>query len=108
MPTHRAVISFSCLAAAIVATSVFSPGAIVGVVLSPALIAGSAALAVRKTSRWLGILDTNANPFHLVFSTDSKKVYCTLLRPAPANSSVVVVDAENWKILKQIDDIGPD
>jgi DNA-binding beta-propeller fold protein YncE len=43
-----------------------------------------------------------------VFSTDGKKIYCTLLRPAPANSSVVVIDAENWKILKQIDDVGPD
>lgn len=52
--------------------------------------------------------NTNANPFHLVYSTDNKKVYCTLLRPAPANSSVVVIDAQSWKILKQIDDVGPD
>jgi thiocyanate desulfurase len=62
-------------------------------------------IAFVEDERWR---DTSANPFHLLFSTDSKKVYCTLLRPAPANSSVVVIDAENWKILKQIDDVGPD
>jgi DNA-binding beta-propeller fold protein YncE len=52
--------------------------------------------------------DTNANPFHLVFSVDGKKVYCSLLRPAPADSGVVVIDTETWKIVKQIDDVGPD
>jgi thiocyanate desulfurase len=52
--------------------------------------------------------DTGANPFHLVFSVDGRKVYCSLLRPAPADSGVVVVDTESWKILKQIDDVGPD
>jgi thiocyanate desulfurase len=52
--------------------------------------------------------DTNANPFHLVFSVDGKKVYCSLLRPAPADSGVVIVDAQTWKVLKQIDDVGPD
>ena len=41
--------------------------------------------------------DTSANPFHFVFSTDNKKVYFTLLRPAPANSGVVVVDAQRWR-----------
>jgi thiocyanate desulfurase len=52
--------------------------------------------------------ETRANPFHLVFSMDGAKVYCTLLRPAPANSGLVVVDTRDWRILKQIDDIGPD
>ena len=62
-------------------------------------------IAFVEDKRWR---DTNANPFHLVFSVDGKKVYFTLLRPAPADSSVVVVDTRTWKILKQIDDVGPD
>ena len=52
--------------------------------------------------------ETNANPFHLVFSVDGTKVYCSLLRPAPADSGVVIVDTRTWRIVKQIDDVGPD
>jgi hypothetical protein len=52
--------------------------------------------------------ESHANPFHLVFSVDGRKVYCTLLRPEPANSSLVVVDTRDWRIAKLIDDIGPD
>jgi len=62
-------------------------------------------IAFVEDSAWR---DTNANPFHLVFSVDGKKVYCSLLRPAPADSGVVIIDTETWKIVKQIDDIGPD
>ena len=52
--------------------------------------------------------ESHADPFHLVFSVDGRKVYGTLLRPEPANSSLAVVDTRDWRIVKQIDDIGPD
>jgi hypothetical protein len=62
-------------------------------------------IAFVEDPRWR---DTSANPFHLVFSVDGKKVFFTLLRPAPADSSVVAVDTRTWRILKQIDGVGPD
>ncbi|MGO1077481.1 hypothetical protein [Inquilinus sp. CA228] len=48
------------------------------------------------------------NPFHMVFSLDSKKLYLSVLHPAPAASGVMVVDTETWTILKEIQGIGPD
>ena len=48
------------------------------------------------------------NPFHVVFSLDSKKLYLSVLHPAPAASGVMVVDTSTWTILKEIQGIGPD
>lgn len=47
------------------------------------------------------------NTFHMVFTPDSKKFYVTLWWPAPTPNGVAVVDAVNWKLLKQIT-LGPD
>lgn len=48
------------------------------------------------------------NPFHMVFSMDSKKLYLSILHPSPASSGVMVVDTNTWKIKKEIQGIGPD
>jgi hypothetical protein len=48
------------------------------------------------------------NPFHMVFSMDSKKLYLSILHPAPASSGVMVVDTDTWTIKKEIQGIGPD
>lgn len=48
------------------------------------------------------------NPFHMVFSLDSKKLYLSVLHPSPAASGVMVVDTGTWTILKEIQGIGPD
>jgi len=48
------------------------------------------------------------NPFHMVFSMDSSKLYLSILHPSPATSGVMVVDTNTWKIKKEIQGIGPD
>ena len=48
------------------------------------------------------------NPFHMVFSMDSSKLYLSVLHPAPARSGVMVVDTSTWTIKKEIQGIGPD
>jgi len=48
------------------------------------------------------------NPFHMVFSLDSSKLYLSVLHPSPAASGVMVVDTSTWKIIKEIQGIGPD
>ena len=48
------------------------------------------------------------NPFHMVFSLDSKKLYLSVLHPAPAASGIMVVDTDTWTIIKEIQGIGPD
>jgi len=48
------------------------------------------------------------NPFHMVFSMDSSKLYLSILHPSPASSGVMVVDTSTWKIKKEIQGIGPD
>lgn len=48
------------------------------------------------------------NPFHMVFSMDGKKLYLSILHPSPASSGIMVVDTERWKIIKEIQGIGPD
>jgi len=48
------------------------------------------------------------NPFHMVFSMDSSKLYLSVLHPAPARSGVLVVDTNTWTIKKEIQGIGPD
>lgn len=48
------------------------------------------------------------NPFHMVFSLDSKKLYLSVLHPAPAASGIMVVDTDTWTIRKEIQGIGPD
>jgi hypothetical protein len=48
------------------------------------------------------------NPFHMVFSLDSSKLYLSVLHPSPAASGVMVVDTATWTIKKEIQGIGPD
>ena len=48
------------------------------------------------------------NPFHMVFSIDSKKLYLSVLHPSPAASGIMVVDTDTWTIKKEIQGIGPD
>jgi hypothetical protein len=48
------------------------------------------------------------NPFHMVFSLDSSKLYLSILHPSPATSGVMVVDTKTWQIKKEIQGIGPD
>ncbi|MSP75416.1 MAG: hypothetical protein EXR12_04710 [Rhodospirillaceae bacterium] len=48
------------------------------------------------------------NPFHMVFSMDSSKLYLSILHPSPASSGLMVVDTKTWTILKEIQGIGPD
>jgi len=48
------------------------------------------------------------NPFHMVFSMDSSKLYLSILHPSPAYSGIMVVDTRTWTILKEIQGIGPD
>lgn len=48
------------------------------------------------------------NPFHMVFSLDSSKLYLSVLHPAPAASGIMVVDTKTWTIIKEIQGIGPD
>ena len=48
------------------------------------------------------------NPFHMVFSMDSSKLYLSILHPSPAYSGLMVVDTKTWTILKEIQGIGPD
>ena len=48
------------------------------------------------------------NPFHMVFSLDSRKLYLSVLHPAPAASGIMVVDTDTWTIRKEIQGIGPD
>ncbi len=47
------------------------------------------------------------NTFHMAFTPDSKKVYVTLWWPSPTPNGVAVVDAVNWKVIKEIE-VGPD
>jgi hypothetical protein len=47
------------------------------------------------------------NTFHMGFTPDSKKVYVTLWWPSPTPNGVAVVDAVNWKVIKEIE-VGPD
>jgi hypothetical protein len=48
------------------------------------------------------------NPFHMVFSLDSSKLYLSILHPSPAFSGIMVVDTTTWTIIKEIQGIGPD
>lgn len=48
------------------------------------------------------------NPFHMVFSLDSSKLYLSVLHPNPAPSGIMVVDTATWTIKKEIQGIGPD
>lgn len=48
------------------------------------------------------------NPFHMVFSLDSRKLYLSVLHPAPAASGIMVVNTDTWTIEKEIQGIGPD
>ncbi len=48
------------------------------------------------------------NPFHMVFSMDSSKLYLSILHPSPAFSGIMVVDTKTWTIVKEIQGIGPD
>jgi hypothetical protein len=48
------------------------------------------------------------NPFHMVFSLDSSKLYLSILHPSPALSGIMVVDTNSWTISKEIQGIGPD
>ncbi|WP_395712580.1 hypothetical protein [Reyranella sp.] len=48
------------------------------------------------------------NPFHMVFSLDSSKLYLSILHPSPAFSGLMVVDTKTWTIAKEIQGIGPD
>ena len=48
------------------------------------------------------------NPFHMVFSMDSSKLYLSVLHPSPAASGIMVVDTKTWTIKKEIQGIGPD
>ncbi|MBN9516805.1 MAG: hypothetical protein J0H97_25620 [Alphaproteobacteria bacterium] len=48
------------------------------------------------------------NPFHMVFSMDSSKLYLSILHPSPAFSGIMVVDTKTWTIIKEIQGIGPD
>jgi hypothetical protein len=48
------------------------------------------------------------NPFHMVFSLDSSKLYLSVLHPTPAPSGIMVVDTATWTIKKEIQGIGPD
>jgi len=48
------------------------------------------------------------NPFHMVFSIDSSKLYLSILHPSPAASGVMVIDTATWRIKKEIQGIGPD
>lgn len=48
------------------------------------------------------------NPFHMVFSIDSSKLYLSVLHPSPAASGIMVVDTGTWTIKKEIQGIGPD
>ncbi|MEW6408811.1 MAG: hypothetical protein AB1488_01695 [Nitrospirota bacterium] len=45
--------------------------------------------------------------FHMGFTPDSKKVYVTLWWPSPTPNGYAVVDAVNWKVIKEVE-IGPD
>lgn len=60
--------------------------------------------AVVEDPNWRG---SYPNTFHMVFTPDGKKVYVTLWWPSPTPNGVAVIDAVNWKLLKQID-VGPD
>jgi thiocyanate desulfurase len=48
------------------------------------------------------------NPFHMVFSMDSSKLYLSILHPSPAFSGIMVVYTKTWTMLKEIQGIGPD
>ena len=48
------------------------------------------------------------NPFHMVFSMDSSKLYLSILHPSPALSGIMVVDTKTWTVIKEIQGIGPD
>ena len=48
------------------------------------------------------------NPFHMVFSIDSSKLYLSILHPSPAASGIMVVDTATWTIKKELQGIGPD
>jgi len=54
---------------------------------------------------WRGVYP---NPFHMAFTPDGKKLYVTLWWPAPTSNGVAVVDTKTWKVVKTIDNIGPD
>lgn len=60
--------------------------------------------AVVEQPHWRGAYP---NTFHMGFTPDSKKVYVTLWWPSPTPNGVAVVDAVNWKVIKEIE-VGPD
>jgi len=60
--------------------------------------------AVVTRPEWKGAFPQT---FHMAFTPDAKKVYVTLWWPSPTPNGVVVIDAVNWKVIKEIE-IGPD
>lgn len=54
---------------------------------------------------WKG---TYPNPFHLMFSKDGKKVYCSVWYPPNQPSHLAVIDVATWKVKKQIETVGKD
>lgn len=53
---------------------------------------------------WRG---TYPQTFHMGFTPDGRKVYVTLWWPSPTPNGVAVIDAQKWKVIKEIE-IGPD
>lgn len=62
-------------------------------------------LGVVSDPLWKGAFP---NPFHMGFSHDSKKGYFVVLRPKPERSNLMVVDMENFHIIKEIQGITQD
>lgn len=54
---------------------------------------------------WKG---TYPNPFHLMFTPDGSKVYCSVWYPPSVRSALAVIDAKTWTITKIIEDVGKD
>jgi len=54
---------------------------------------------------WRGVYP---NPFHMAFTPDGRKLFVTMWWPAPTSNGVAVVDTKTWKVVKTIDNIGPD
>jgi len=42
------------------------------------------------------------NPFHMVFSLDSSKLYLSILHPSACLQRIMVVDTKTWTIIKEI------
>lgn len=60
--------------------------------------------AVVESPDWRGAYP---NTFHMVFTPDSRKMYVTMWWPSPTPNGIAVIDAVNWKVLKEVD-LGPD